>query len=211
MELGVKDFISNLDWLVRWIHVIAGITWIGHLYFFNWVNVNFQAVLEKEYKKSVNPKLLPRALFFFRWGAMITFIAGLVLFTLLYMYTPGKGFGPSALFSNEQTGITVRAIWILIGMGFATIMWFNVWFIIWPAQKKIIPAIRDGQAPDAALVKRATNASKLNTYLSAPMLFCMLGAPHYTGFTWLTLVIVLVIAFGTIFLIYKGAPKVQSM
>jgi uncharacterized membrane protein len=128
------------------------------------------------------------------------------------MYEPGKGFGPSVAFSKAAGGLTVRAVWILIGMTLGTIMWFNVWFIIWPAQKKIIPAIRDGQAPDAALVKRATLASKINTYLSAPMLFAMLGgAGHYTGVNAVTVAIVAVLALLTVWVIYKGAPKVSSM
>jgi uncharacterized membrane protein len=211
--MAISDWQVNLDLILRWLHVIAGITWIGHLYFFNWVNVNFQAVVEKEYKKSVNPKLLGRALFFFRWGAMITFIVGLILFTEIYMYQKGVGFGPSAAF-RDANGITNRAIWILIGMSLATIMWFNVWFIIWPAQKKILPAVRDGVAPDAALVKRATLASKINTYLSAPMLFGMLaGAGHYAFFRpaskgLVSLAVFAVIALLTIFVVYKAAPKV---
>ncbi len=212
--MAISGWQINLDIIVRWLHVIAGIIWIGHLYFFNWVNVNFQAVLEKEYKKSVNPKLLGRALFFFRWGAMITFIAGLILFTEIYMYQSGKGFGPSAAFSIPGKGLTDRAIWILIGGTLATIMWFNVWFIIWPAQKKILSAVRDGQPPDAALVKRATLASKINTYLSAPMLFGMLAPNHYPALRpfmskgLVTLLVFVVVALGTIYILYKAAPKV---
>jgi uncharacterized membrane protein len=210
--MAISGWHINFDIIIRWLHVIAGITWIGHLYFFNWVNANFQTVLEKEYKKSVNPKLIGRALFFFRWGAMITFIAGLILFTEIYMYQDGKGFGPSAAFRLGGQ-LTDRAIWILIGGALATIMWFNVWFIIWPAQKKILPAIRDGVAPDAALVKRATLASKINTYLSAPMLFGMLAPNHYpairpAGKGLLTLGIFAAIALLTIWVLYKAAPKV---
>ena len=113
MALG--DLFSNIDLLMRWMHVIAGITWIGHLYFFNFVNVPLQAALDDAGKKAVNPKLLPRALWWFRWGAMLTFLAGLWLFTQLYMYTPGVGFGPSNLMT-DAAGITDRAWWIMLGM-----------------------------------------------------------------------------------------------
>ncbi len=193
MALG--DLYSNLHLLIRWLHVIVGIVWIGHLYFFNFVNVPLQGALDDATKKLVNPKLLPRALWWFRWGAMITFLSGLVLFTLLYMYTPGVGFGPSSLFSTEE-GITGRAIWILMGMLLGMIMWFNVWFIIWPAQKRML----SGQVPAdqlPAVRKRALLASRTNAYLSGPMLFGMLAPGHYGAVNLVTLLVA--IAVGAIF------------
>ncbi|MBI5200516.1 MAG: urate hydroxylase PuuD [Elusimicrobia bacterium] len=159
----------------RWLHVIAGITWIGHLYFFNFVNLPLQGSLDDAGKKAVNPQLMPRALFWFRWGAMITFLAGLVLFTMIYMYAPGVGFGPTANWG--EGGMSVRAWWILMGMLFGTIMWFNVWFIIWPAQKKILGGKVTGDEL-AATRKTAAGASRINTFLSGPMLLGMLGAQH---------------------------------
>ena len=115
--MALTDWFSNVSILVRWLHVIAGITWIGHLYFFNFVNVPLQGALDDAAKKAVNPKLMPRALWWFRWGAMITFLAGLVLFTLTYMYTPGQGFGSNSTFINEAGNLTSRAIWILFALG----------------------------------------------------------------------------------------------
>ncbi len=159
----------------RWLHVIAGIAWIGHLYFFNFVNIPLQGSLDDATKKAVNPQLLPRALFWFRWGAMITFLAGLVLFTLNYMYAPGAGFGPTALWG--EGGMSLRAWWILMGMAAGTVMWFNVWFVIWPAQKKILGGKVTGDEL-AATRKTAVGASRVNTFLSGPMLLGMLGAPH---------------------------------
>src|SRR5690349_12361116 len=123
--MALSDWYSNLHLFFRWLHVIAGITWIGHLYFFNFVNIPLQGSLDDATKKAVNPQLMPRALWWFRWGAMITFIAGLILFTMIYMYTPGVGFGPTNLF-KDFNGITGRAVWILFGMTLGTIMWFNV-------------------------------------------------------------------------------------
>ena len=74
--MALTDFFSNLQLLIRWLHVMAGIVWIGHLYFFNFVNIPFQGTIGGDVKKVVNPQLLTRALWWFRWGAMITFLAG---------------------------------------------------------------------------------------------------------------------------------------
>lgn len=173
----MPDLYSNVHLIVRWLHVIAGITWIGHLYFFNFVNVPLQGALDDATKKAVNPQLMPRALWWFRWGAMITFLAGLTLFVLTYFYTPGIGFGPTSLLMDAD-GITDRAMWILFGMTLATIMWFNVWMIIWPAQKRLLTGkVPADQAP--AVRKRALLASRTNTFLSGPMLFGMLAPAHY--------------------------------
>ena len=184
MALG--DLYSNVHLLLRWAHVLAGIIWIGHLYFFNFVNVPFQGSIDAGTKKVVNPQLLARALWWFRFGAMGTLVLGLLLFTQLYMYRPGVGFGPSDLWRGADGAITGRAVWIMVGMTFGIIMWANVWFVIWPAQKKILPAVRDGVAVDPALPKRALMASKINAYLSGPMLFGMLAPSHYGGINLVT-------------------------
>jgi uncharacterized membrane protein len=168
---------SDLHLIVRWLHVIAGITWIGHLYFFNFVNVPLQGALDDATKKAVNPQLLPRALWWFRWGAMVTFLAGLLLFVLTYFYTAGVGFGPTSLLMDAGR-MTDRAMWILFGMLLGTVMWFNVWFIIWPAQKKLLK----GKVPSALIPsvrKRALQTSRVNAFLSGPMLFGMLAPSHY--------------------------------
>jgi len=157
--------------VIRWLHVIAGVAWIGHLYFFNFVNVPLQGALDDAGKKAVNPQLMPRALWWFRWGAMITFLAGLVLFYLLYMQ--------GGLMRDADGNLSMRAKWAMMGMTLGSVMWFNVWFIIWPAQKKLL----GGTAGDAAPVlrKRALLASRTNTFLSAPMLMGMVVASHPVG------------------------------
>jgi len=206
MALG--DLFSNVHLLVRWLHVIAGITWIGHLYFFNFVNVPLQGALDDAGKKAVNPKLLPRALWWFRWGAMVTFLAGLVLFTMNYMYTPGVGFGPSSLF-RDANGLTPRAIWILMGTLFGSIMWFNVWFIIWPAQK----ALLSGKVPQdqiAGVRKKALLVSRANTFLSGPMLFGMLAPAHYGAINATTLVVFVAISLVCIWLAIASSAKVGT-
>jgi hypothetical protein len=115
---------SILQAIFRWFHVIAGITWIGHLYFFNFVNLPFQGGLPKELKPQVNPPLVLRALYFFRWGAMWTFLFGLALFYMVYIQ--------GGAMRNAEGGMSHRGMWILFGMLLGTIMWFNVWFVIWP-------------------------------------------------------------------------------
>ena len=190
--------ITAFDIFFRWLHVLAGITWIGHLYFFNFVNVPLQGVLDDTTKKAVNKELLFRALWWFRWGAMITFIAGLILFTEIYMYTPELGFGPSALFSGAA-GLTSRAILILLGMLFGTIMWFNVWFIIWPTNKRIL----SGQVPADQLPAARAKAkmfSRINTFLSGPMLFFMLGAQHFGSASPVAIIVFLVLGAGALHL-----------
>lgn len=177
----LSDVFTSLQLLLRWIHVFAGIIWVGHLYFFNFVNVPLQGAIGADVKKVVNPQMLGRAFWWFRHAAMTTFIAGLVLFTMLYMYTPGVGFGPSELFRTAD-GLTGRAIWIMIGMFLGFAMWANVWFVIWPMQRKILPAIRDGNPVDPAWGKKALKASRANAYMSGPMLFGMLAPNHFGGF-----------------------------
>ena len=204
------DLFTSLQLLLRWVHVIAGIVWIGHLYFFNFVNLQFQGTIGADIKKVVNPQLLGRAFWWFRWGAMTTFVVGLILFTQLYMYTPGVGFGPSELFSTAD-GLTGRAIWILIGMAFGFMMWFNVWFVIWPAQSRILPAVRDGATVDQALVKKAVRASRMNTFMSGPMLFGMLAPNHYGGFDIAGGVVAIGLGLLAIWWAYKISPTVGKL
>lgn len=207
--MALTDWYSNLNLLFRWLHVVFGIIWIGHLYFFNFVNVPLQAALDDPSKKAVNPKLMPRALWWFRWGAMITFIMGLVLFTQIYMYTPGQGFGPSELFRTADGEMTGRAIWIMFGMLLGTIMWFNVWFIIWPAQKNMLSGkVPAEQLP--AVRKRAFLASRTNTFLSGPMLFGMLAPSHYGAINPVTALVAIALGVIAIWHFIKVSSKVGT-
>src|SRR5262245_13760522 len=135
MAENLPEASSITQVMVRWLHILAGITWIGHLYFFNFVNVPLQGKLEKDTKKAVNPQLLPRALWWFRWGAMITLLMGLLLLYLMYGL-PTKS--DSKLWYDMDGKMSGRAMWILFGGLLGTIMFLNVWLVIWPAQKKII-------------------------------------------------------------------------
>jgi uncharacterized membrane protein len=194
------------DLIIRWAHVIFGIIWMGHLYFFNLVNVPFQGGLDKELKPKVNPALLLRAFYWFRNAAMATFILGWVLFFWHY-------FGPEHLISDQTTGrFSGRAMWILFGALLGSIMWFNVWFVIWPRQKKILGGLAAGTPhPDAAkLAVPAGKASRFNTYASGPLLFAMLAAPHFSIMSGPVLLVVTALGVGFWFGMIKKSFKVKT-
>ena len=193
-----------IDLLLRFGHVMFGIVWLGHLFFFNLVNVPFQADLDKELKPKVNPKLLLRAFWWFRWGAMYTFVFGLALFVFNYI-TPGHAM------RDPEGHMTGRGMWIQFGMLIAIIMWFNVWFVIWPRQKKILGGLAAGTPhPDAAkLAATAGKASRFNTFASGPMLFSMLGAQHLGAMTTPALVAVLVLGIGFWFGMIKRSFRIK--
>jgi len=205
----MPDLYSNLHLVVRWLHVIAGITWVGHLYFFNFVNVPLQGALDDAAKKAVNPQLMPRALWWFRWGAMITFLAGLILFALVYFYTPGAGFGPTSLLM-ETGRLTQRAMWILFGMLLGFIMWFNVWMIIWPTQKRLLTGkVPADQVPAAR--KKALFFSRTNTYLSGPMLFGMLAPSHYGTMSLPAFGMAVGLGLAAVWFAIKSSPTVGKL
>ena len=199
------DIPSLVSVLLRFGHIMFGIVWLGHLYFFNLVNVPFQADLDKELKPKVNPKLLLRAFWWFRWGAMYTLVFGLALFFYKYMY--------QGLFRDPQTGsVSVRAGWIMFGMLVALIMWFNVWFVIWPRQKLILGGMAAGTPhPDAAkLAATAGKASRFNTYASGPMLFAMIVPNNYSGWSHAGMLLILILGIGFWFGMIKRSFKVKT-
>jgi uncharacterized membrane protein len=193
-----------IPFLLRWAHIIFGIMWLGHLYFFNLVNVPFQGGLDKELKPKVNPALLLRAFYWFRWSAMYTFILGLALFVWYYVW-PEKNL-------TGKEGMTGRGMWIEFGMLLGFVMWFNVWFVIWPRQKRILGGMAAGKPdPDAAkLAATAGKASRFNTYASGPMLFGMVGATHLGSMTLPVLLVVSIIGVGFWFGMIKRSFKVKT-
>ncbi len=158
--------------LLRWLHVFFGVIWIGHLYYFNFVQGAFFAETDAATKSNAIQKLVPRALWWFRWGAMYTMATGLVV---LMARGHQGGFG---LFASSW-GIS-----ILTGAALGLTMWANVWFIIWPKQKIVIASAlqvaKGGAAiPEAAAAAtRAAVASRTNVLFSIPMLFYMSAASH---------------------------------
>ena len=151
------------DFLFRWAHIAFGILWIGLLYYFNFVQTEYFKEAEENARKDAVQKLVPRALFYFRWAAMLTFLTGSVLLLFIAHKTGGFKLG------NLSLDITLGAL-----MG--TIMMLNVWLVIWPNQRKVIA----GAADAAAAAPKAAIASRTNTLLSLPMLYFMVSSAHQT-------------------------------
>ncbi|HXJ36215.1 MAG TPA: urate hydroxylase PuuD [Candidatus Eisenbacteria bacterium] len=251
------DVMELLQALFRWIHIVAGITWIGLLYFLNFVNGPFEGTLDGGAKKTVVPQLRPRVFYWFRWGAAWTWITGVLLLLLVFyhgqivydaggswnllgiimvavtflafvVYDPiakmdfaknnkqmaGVGFALVVLvvLGYHQAGFGYRAYVIHLGALFGTIMAANVWMRIWPSQQKIITAIRDGQAPDAALVALAGQRSRHNTYMSVALVWTMINShttvPFASSFVWL--LVMVAIAWSGTMLLYKKAAAVKG-
>ena len=253
---------DELSALFRWIHIIAGIMWIGLLYFFNFVNGPFAATLAADTKKAVVPELMPRALFWFRWGAAWTWFTGVLLLLLVFyhggiLYDDSSAlatwlptfvslvlvFGGvgvydllmrSSLFGDAKiknavgfvltamviyvmsdwAGFGYRSYMIHTGAMFGTIMAFNVWFRIWPAQQQIITAIKGGNAPDGDLVALAGLRSKHNTYLSVPLIWTMINQHSVTVLPsvpqQLVLLGMILLGWHVVWQMYKRAGKVQG-
>ncbi len=153
--------------LLRWGHFIFGIAWIGMLWYLNFAQGPFMAKAEAGVKTALTQSLLPKVLFYFRWGAMGTFLTGWAIIALR-IHQSGMAI------VNTSWGAT-----ILTGAIFGSVMWFNVWFIIWPRQKKII-ASANGEKIDnlPVMARRAFLASRTNTLMSVPLLFFMAAASH---------------------------------
>lgn len=244
--------------IFRWLHIIAGITWIGLLYFFNWVNSAFAPTMDAETKKKVVPELLPRTLYWFRWGAAWTWLTGVTLLTLVFyhghlvlsepsmaygtstwvmlavtflgvflydaiMKTVGKASVPVAVVlcflivvgiiyvMNFWAHFSYRAYEIHIGAMFGTAMAFNVWFRIWPAQKKIITATKNGEAPDPAWGAVAGLRSKHNTYMSIPLIWMMINVhTTWSARHWLILPGVIVVGWIFTYFCYAKSKKVPG-
>ena len=248
--------------VIRWIHIVAGVIWIGHLYFFNFVNANFAPTMDGETKKKVVPQLMPRALYMFRWGAAWTWVSGLLLLFMIY-YNRKAGFlldgqgtvtamtwlpafaglfvgflvydllfkalaqqhnvavvlwGVCALgfgWALQQfLGYSPRAAFIHVGALFGTAMAANVWMRIWPAQRRIITATKEGKAPDAADPALAGLRSRHNTYMSVPLLLFMLLPDQLGKIGTLSYLVlapgILVVGFAATWWLYGKAKTVQG-
>ena len=151
----------------RWLHLFFGVTWIGLLYYFNFVQVPTMPKVPAELKKGVTGYIAPSALFFFRWGAAFTVLTGLAI-------AFHNGYGADALTfqGNGADGYNL----IGIGMWLALIMAFNVWFVIWPAQKKILGLVEASDEAKAKAAPVALAASRINVLLSLPMAYAMVSA-----------------------------------
>jgi uncharacterized membrane protein len=162
---GTYANVGNMDWwrfFFRWLHVLSGVMWIGILWYFNFVQTPSMPKIPDEQKPAVSKVIAPTALFWFRWGAMATIVTGLLLASM-------NGYLVQAL--SLQKGVHA----IGLGMWLGAIMWFNVWFIIWPNQKKALGIVTVTPEEKAKAAKLAGMTSRINTMLSIPMLYCMVA------------------------------------
>ena len=158
------------SWFTRYIHIIVAIMWIGLLWYFNFVQIPNMPKIPDEQKPAIGKVIAPSALFYFRWAALLTVISGLILATL-------EGYVHDAMLLSFNSGILKNTA-IGIGMWLGIIMAFNVWFVIWPNQKRALGIIECDPELKAKSARTAMLFSRTNTLLSLPMLLCMVGAQH---------------------------------
>lgn len=200
------------QFMLRWVHFLSGVTWIGILYYFNFVQTPFFAETEAGVRTAAIQKLVPRALWWFRWGAMFTFLAGVSIY-LMRMSEMGAG-----LFYSSPYGVTIT-----VGGLLGTIMFLNVWLVIWPNQQVVIASANQvasgGQALPAAAGagRRGALASRTNTVFSIPMLLYMGAASHFPqmvhqstsrGLFWLLVIIIVGAVEANALVGTQGATKV---
>ncbi len=152
----------------RWLHVLSGVMWIGLLWYFNFVQIPTMPSIPDDQKPAIGKHIAPKALWWFRWGAMSTIVTGLILGML-------NGYIVNALTLGLAEGFILNHVLIGIGMWMGIIMWFNVWFIIWPNQQKALGMVEATDDEKAASARTAMLFSRTNTLLSIPMLFCMVA------------------------------------
>ncbi len=172
----MEEFATNGWWvfLVRYLHVLSGVMWIGLLWYFNFVQIPLMPKIPDEQKPAIGKVIAPEALFWFRWAAMGTIVTGIILALLNEYFLEAVIIG---LNSEVETHAAIG-----IGMWLGTIMWFNVWFIIWPNQKKALGIVEVDADSKAKAAKTAMLASRTNTMLSIPMLYAMVSAQNiWTG------------------------------
>jgi len=166
--LGGRVALGEHGWwlfAMRWLHITAGVMWIGLLWYFNFVQTPSMPKIPDEQKPAVSKVIAPTALFWFRWAAMATIVLGIIL-ALMNGY-----FGQAVTLQKPFTSIG-------LGMWLGAIMWFNVWFVIWPNQKKVLGFVTVPPEQKTAAARVAGMASRINTMLSIPMLYFMVAQSH---------------------------------
>ena len=158
------------SWLARLTHVVVAIMWIGLLWYFNFVQIPNMGKIPDEQKPAIGKVIAPSALFYFRWAALLTVVSGLILATL-------EGYVHDAMLLSFNSGILKNTA-IGIGMWLGIIMAFNVWFVIWPNQKRALGIVECDPELKAKSARTAMLFSRTNTLLSLPMLLCMVAAQH---------------------------------
>jgi uncharacterized membrane protein len=173
MNWHVDSIVFDMAWgtfIMRWLHVISGVMWIGILWYFNFVQIPTMPSIPDEQKPAIGKHIAPAALFWFRWGAMATIVTGLILAWM-------SGYIVDAIALGLTDGVPKHSA-IGIGMWLGAIMWFNVWFIIWPAQQRALGIVDADAETKAASARTAMLFSRTNTLLSFPMLYAMVSAQN---------------------------------
>jgi uncharacterized membrane protein len=160
--------LGHWQFYIRWLHILSGVMWIGLLWYFNFVQTPSMPKIPDAEKPAITKVIAPTALFYFRWAAMATLVFGLILAWMNGYLIDAYTLQPSA-------------IRIGIGMWLGTIMWFNVWFLIWPNQKKVLGIVQVSPEEKKKAARIAALASRTNTMLSIPMLFSMAAMSHLPG------------------------------
>ena len=166
MHYGAADAIF---WqaVFRWLHTLFGILWIGLLYYFNFVQIRKMPEIPAELKPAVSKYIAPEALFWFRWSALLTWVMGVIL-------AASRGYFHHAVTLGALEGFQVpQHTFIGVGMWLATVMFFNVWVFIWPAQKVALGIVDASPEAKAAAGRKAMLFSRINVLLSVPMLVTM--------------------------------------
>lgn len=164
MQFGLSAPVTAQG-VFHWLHTFFGIVWIGLLYYLNFVQVPTMPSVPAELKKGVTGYIAPKVFFFFRYAALLTVIFGLAI-------AGGAGYLGDALLLRGEGNVNL----IGLGMWMALIMFFNVWVLIWPAQKKILGIVEASDEAKAKAAPVALAASRTNLLLSLPMLYCMVQA-----------------------------------
>jgi len=266
----MDSFWSTINPIAKWLHIIAGVMWIGLLYFFNFINGHVAGTMDGDTKKKVVPELMPRTLYWFRWGAAWTWFTGIILmlavfwigmgdtqfkerdiaedsnrlkhlaylvpFLMVFVYDfiykskLAKNTRLVTIISYLGIGAVLcllicvcemtefRAYNIHIGAMFGSMMAFNVWFRIWPAQQRIITAIKNGDGPNSDDVALAGLRSKHNTYMSVPLIWTMINQHtiEYSGilgdakYDPLFLMIIIALGWHIVFQLYKKSGKIKG-
>ena len=159
------------SFILRYLHVLSGIMWIGLLWYFNFVQIPNMPSIPDEQKPAISKVIAPAALWWFRWGAMATIVTGILLAHM-------NGYLVDAITLGMLSDGATKDTAIGIGMWLGAIMWFNVWFVIWPNQQRALGIVEADADSKAASAKTAMLFSRTNTLLSIPMLFAMASAQN---------------------------------
>lgn len=158
------------SFLFRWLHVLSGIMWVGLLYYLNFVQIPNLPKIPDEHRPAVAKVIMPAVLFWFRWAAMATIATGIVVAWLNGYLVEALSLGIGRA-STQWTTIGV-------GMWLGILMWFNVWFVIWPSQKRVLGMVEATAEQKQRAARIALHVSRVNTALTLPMLFCMVAAQN---------------------------------